>query len=445
MTPGTSSPSPKPTVALPARTPHVDGVRIGSAAHVAEREADAVARAAPGTASLVPDLRASRRGVGEGESRRATPVETSLTRSALVGGKPLDGPTRARFEARLGLDLGVVRVHDDAAAHAAAGALAATAFTLGSHVVFAEGRYAPASDRGSRLLAHELAHVVQQSGGSAPVIQRQEDPTVAAILADTRRYQPPSVAEVREEDLLAQNRIAPQVASAKDQDVAALGPEFKRRVDAAARQVGLDPGFLAACMLAETRGTLNQYRGAYLSPRSEMVSAAAMGLDDIKEERALLRAKVPAFRRIQGDLSESSVVFTPEVDAKEGRARTKPDMDVRGDSAVVLFASYLKLKELQARQTLADAGIDFDSLPMATRLFMTRSRMNPPHRRGIHGYVKEIGKGANPLSKGIESAERKAGDARRGATMTTVQAVHLARVLFGGDLLSDPVPDLLPW
>ncbi|MGH3994607.1 MAG: DUF4157 domain-containing protein, partial [Pseudonocardiaceae bacterium] len=65
-----------------------------------------------------------------------------------------------------------VRVHTDAQADESARAVGALAYTVGNHIVFAAGRYAPATSNGRRLLAHELTHVVQQSGGdsgAAPV------------------------------------------------------------------------------------------------------------------------------------------------------------------------------------------------------------------------------------------------------------------------------------
>jgi hypothetical protein len=65
------------------------------------------------------------------------------------------------MEARFGHDLGHVRVHIDAPSVDAAQALGAAAFTFGNHIVFGRGRFAPNSIEGSRLLAHELAHVVQ--------------------------------------------------------------------------------------------------------------------------------------------------------------------------------------------------------------------------------------------------------------------------------------------
>jgi Domain of unknown function (DUF4157) len=76
--------------------------------------------------------------------------------------RPLDPAVQADMGARLGHDFGAVRVHTDAEAAAAARQLDARAFTVGRDVVFAAGQFAPSTPAGRALLAHELAHVVQQ-------------------------------------------------------------------------------------------------------------------------------------------------------------------------------------------------------------------------------------------------------------------------------------------
>ncbi|MGH3624008.1 MAG: DUF4157 domain-containing protein [Sciscionella sp.] len=80
-------------------------------------------------------------------------------------GRPLDGDVRSDMEARLGVDFSDVRVHTDSTAHAAADSVQAHAFTSGPHIVFQRGRYDTSSAPGRRMLAHELAHVIQQRSG----------------------------------------------------------------------------------------------------------------------------------------------------------------------------------------------------------------------------------------------------------------------------------------
>ncbi|NJD75636.1 MAG: DUF4157 domain-containing protein [Candidatus Methanoperedens sp.] len=80
-------------------------------------------------------------------------------------GQPLDTGTRAFMEPRLGHDFSKVRVHADIEAAESAQAVNALAYTVGQDVVFGPGKYAPKTDIGKKLLAHELIHVVQQDSG----------------------------------------------------------------------------------------------------------------------------------------------------------------------------------------------------------------------------------------------------------------------------------------
>jgi hypothetical protein len=77
-------------------------------------------------------------------------------------GRPMDAATMHLMERRLAYNFGGVRIHNDAQASESARAVQAFAYTVGNHVVFASGRYNLATRDGSHLLAHELAHVVQQ-------------------------------------------------------------------------------------------------------------------------------------------------------------------------------------------------------------------------------------------------------------------------------------------
>jgi hypothetical protein len=93
-------------------------------------------------------------------------VAAEVVRETLLSpGVPLDAQTRSRFEPRFGYDLSRVRIHADAKAAQSADILNALAYTVGPKIVFSAGCYAPHLRHGSRLLAHELAHVVQQQRG----------------------------------------------------------------------------------------------------------------------------------------------------------------------------------------------------------------------------------------------------------------------------------------
>ncbi|TVP48076.1 MAG: DUF4157 domain-containing protein [Gemmatimonadales bacterium] len=116
--------------------------RVGAANDPLEREADRIAdRLAPGA------------------------PQTAVQRQSADGAR-LPDPLRNYFEQRLGSDLGAVRIHDGPAATAANRSLGSYAFARETDILFGAGRYAPHTRNGMRLLAHELAHVAQRTGGS---------------------------------------------------------------------------------------------------------------------------------------------------------------------------------------------------------------------------------------------------------------------------------------
>ncbi|WP_163392653.1 DUF4157 domain-containing protein [Enterovibrio norvegicus] len=90
-------------------------------------------------------------------------------------GSPLPEPLQSSMGQHFQQSFSHVKVHDSSNAHLAAQTLSARAFTIGNHIAFARGQYAPNTADGQALIAHELAHVVQQSGARASIM-RQELP-----------------------------------------------------------------------------------------------------------------------------------------------------------------------------------------------------------------------------------------------------------------------------
>ncbi|MCP5116555.1 MAG: DUF4157 domain-containing protein [bacterium] len=107
-------------------------------------------------------------------------------RSIAEGDQALPDSIRSYFEPRFGYDFSHVRVHTGRTAEQVANSLNASAYTLSNHIVFGARQYAPDSTVGRRLLAHELAHVVQQSHGGVPRIQRYR---VTQLQPRRHRYQ----------------------------------------------------------------------------------------------------------------------------------------------------------------------------------------------------------------------------------------------------------------
>jgi hypothetical protein len=182
--------------------------------HPLEREADAIAD----NILRLPDSTPARYSMFE---PRSTPISAHQSGSPLVWappivhrvlaspGQPLDDATRAFFETRFQHDFSHVRVHTDDDANRSADAVDAVAYTAGNRIAFGRGLYSPTADSGRRLLAHELAHVVQQthqSGGAssgATVLQRQGKSRASApppggnILYIGMNNYPPEVATLR--------------------------------------------------------------------------------------------------------------------------------------------------------------------------------------------------------------------------------------------------------
>jgi hypothetical protein len=152
---------------------------VGSASDPAEGEADRIAERVMRMPAAGPvlqracaacekdDDKVRRKETGDGPTEAPDIVHDVLS----SGGRPLDAPTRAFMEPRFGHDFSRVRVHDDTRAVQSANAVNARAYTVGSDIVFGGGAYAPNSEAGRSLLAHELAHTLQQdrAGALAPL------------------------------------------------------------------------------------------------------------------------------------------------------------------------------------------------------------------------------------------------------------------------------------
>jgi hypothetical protein len=134
-----------------------------------------------GCGGTCPECRRAKLNRSSRSSGPAPSTGTALIDGAVrSAGLPLSAEAKTFFEPRLNADLSDVRLHTDAEAARSADALNAHAYALGRHVVFGEGEYRPDSEAGRRLLAHELAHVVQQQRGGER-IQRDEKPAPVDI------------------------------------------------------------------------------------------------------------------------------------------------------------------------------------------------------------------------------------------------------------------------
>ncbi|MBO3088040.1 eCIS core domain-containing protein [Cellulomonas dongxiuzhuiae] len=183
--PGTAAPAPgAPQTAAPAAPealrPAAATLTVGAADDRAEHAADALAdralarldgtdphRHTPGCGHLRRSVDAGATGVVGLAGGALDADVTSRVDAARSGGTGLPGGVRRRMESAFGTDLGHVRVHTGPEAGQLSRAMSAEAFTTGDDIFFGSGRFAPHDPVGEKVLAHEIAHVVQETGSHA--------------------------------------------------------------------------------------------------------------------------------------------------------------------------------------------------------------------------------------------------------------------------------------
>ena len=153
---------------------------IGSSDDVYEKEADVMADKVmrtplPGTLSFSSEKIVSRKCAeceeeeklqrkesGSGSTETVPPIVHDVLNSS--GGRSMDSETRSFMESRFNYDFSDVKIHDSDLAAKSANSIHALAYTSGNNIVFNHDQYSPATASGKKLLAHELTHIVQQTG-----------------------------------------------------------------------------------------------------------------------------------------------------------------------------------------------------------------------------------------------------------------------------------------
>ncbi len=257
-----------------------------------EQEADRVAARVTGMSDAAVTQRAPRQlqrlGGGALSGVQAPPLVTQTLRQP---GQTLDTGTRAFFEPRLGYDLSRVRIHHDPLAATSARAVNAHAYTVGEHVVFGAGRFEPASSPGRSLLAHELAHVIQQRGA----LQRHAispEPEVSLSPEDDTGHRPgpePMPDETTEDDGgIAGGAIGVRLQRQIGDDIESSSWPEKDEADCI-RAAGPDP---AECTPSRTL-TWADFSGTP-NARSRFGAVTASDLRERDMNVALLQCSAPA-------------------------------------------------------------------------------------------------------------------------------------------------------
>lgn len=157
------------------RRPVPSGVRIGALGGRYEQEADRLA-----------DRVANRAGMAVASAVRADgpsagPAPPSVTTAVSGAGRPLDPGLQTEMERRFGHDFSAVRIHSGSAAERSTRELGARAYTVGSDIVLGGSPLNPDTRAGRHLIAHELTHVVQQSGAAGHGMIVQRSPATDAV------------------------------------------------------------------------------------------------------------------------------------------------------------------------------------------------------------------------------------------------------------------------
>jgi Domain of unknown function (DUF4157) len=126
----------------------------------------------------------------EGPGASVHAHDPAAVRSQLGTGRPLDSSPRGAMETTFGHDFSSVRIHADPTAARLNNQLGARAFTVGQHIAFSDGAYQPGTREGDTLLAHELAHTVQQRSAlpgptSEQHLERQAERAASAALSSS--------------------------------------------------------------------------------------------------------------------------------------------------------------------------------------------------------------------------------------------------------------------
>jgi hypothetical protein len=230
---------------------------IGASDDPYEREADRVAAAVLSAPVGQVPPRISRLAAPPGATGALGAAPPSVERALAGSGRPLDPMLRDDMEQRFGYDFSRVRVHVGAGAELSAHDVKALAYTVGHDIAFGAGQYAPATRRGRQLLAHELTHVVQQTGTAR--IGALQAPSAARIHSEGRLVQRDSRVDVGTPVALPSHEIrwvyhwlSRDIADPRIWDV-----HIRIDFETAERRDRLSPGQIAEAVVA----TLEQFAG----------------------------------------------------------------------------------------------------------------------------------------------------------------------------------------
>ncbi|MEO6218689.1 MAG: hypothetical protein ABIO86_21865 [Sphingomonas sp.] len=205
------------------------------------------------------------------------------------------------------------------------------------------------------------------------------------------------------------------------------GKKFKTMIETAAQKAQINPGLLAAAVIAETGGP-----STYLT--TSKVSSYHAGVDDFFAMRYILAKAVPAYADIKWDRKQKPVEHLN--DAQKNQRIVKTIQFDSGADALLATAVYLKYAEVRLREDAKKLGGDFDSLPVETRLALIRMSMGAG-RAGAQTRLVLALKGKDVLKR--DWTPPKIYQTNRNATIRAAEAMFLSGWVFGIPLAATPV------
>ncbi len=230
--------------------------------------------------------------------------------------------------------------------------------------------------------------------------------------------------------------IDPKVLASEDAEFdGPEGQKFKERIEDAAKKVQLDPGLLAAALLAEeSRNTFTKSSGEE--------NTFHIGADDFLEKMSAIKKEIPA--------AEGLEVIPIVVNVNEQRRKVTTGK-FKAEDAVLVDAVYLKFGELQVRKAFTALGSDFDTLTPELKFAFTRLAMNPGKdsvKTQVEKFLKtrDIADTAPGVLIRTGVKDQDARKPQSGATRVAGIGVHLSQKIFGtrymasGQTLEPPKP-----
>lgn len=345
---------------------------IGASNDPMEEEADRIAdqvlatSAQPVIASALPRIQR----LSEQRTGQSDVVPASVNHVLASPGSPLELDLRQDMELRFGHDFSRVRVHSGAAAEQSAHDLSASAYTVGADIVFGAGRYAPGMHEGRRLIAHELAHVVQQSGTDGKVfgsyrhvdkevfVRRVEQraPSLVIQRQPTPPASTPTYFQLDARTIDVQQKITSAITDAEKNDAKNNALQLVRELEAALAQIQmlnpLPPGVPSA---DDVRHFIMRVSGSLIQNgfRKEGAEIAKQSTDFQVQATIIEKQLAPypgTISEEQQFLMELSKIVGIPLPAKQPQESSKSWLETRTATIGRIFAS------LNNRGLLAASG-----------------------------------------------------------------------------------------